>query len=133
MRISDWSSDVCSSDLLRLGDVPGVVQETIAGGIARPHDPHWPEETLSGGRLAISCPIFHHDPSLREQLATAVGGLGLVGDEMRQSRLRDIARVVGFLAYPVPEGRAETMRRLGLLHPLPKLAQRRSEERRVRK
>src|SRR3546814_7382173 len=91
MRISDWSSDVCSSDLLRLGDVPGVVQETIAGGIARPHDPHWPEETLSGGRLAISCPIFHHDPSLREQLATAVGGLGR--SEEHTSELQSLMRI----------------------------------------
>src|SRR3546814_14795630 len=37
MRISDWSSDVCSSDLLRLGLVPDDFAAIRRG----PEAPHW--------------------------------------------------------------------------------------------
>src|SRR3546814_8990164 len=37
MRISDWSSDVCSSDLIGLIDVL-LTQQVLVGGIAGEHD-----------------------------------------------------------------------------------------------
>src|SRR3546814_3086540 len=36
MRISDWSSDVCSSDLLRHSDGAGITAGVVADGF-RPH------------------------------------------------------------------------------------------------
>src|SRR3546814_17693515 len=36
MRISDWSSDVCSSDLLRVDEIGGHVEFCSVGGAARP-------------------------------------------------------------------------------------------------
>src|SRR3546814_5608401 len=33
MRISDWSSDVCSSDLLKIDDVVGAISAHLVAGI----------------------------------------------------------------------------------------------------
>src|SRR3546814_3949869 len=49
MRISDWSSDVCSSDLGPLHVAVGVDEDRDAGG-ARPHqlvEPHLDQEVLA--------------------------------------------------------------------------------------
>src|SRR3546814_16944581 len=35
MRISDWSSDVCSSDLRALAEAPGASSRRVAGGVDR--------------------------------------------------------------------------------------------------
>src|SRR3546814_2913414 len=40
MRISDWSSDVCSSDLLLAGTVPAVAQEIELHGATQFNDNH---------------------------------------------------------------------------------------------
>src|SRR3546814_9283112 len=42
MRISDWSSDVCSSDLQTLG-APAILVNNAGGGILRPFLDHTPE------------------------------------------------------------------------------------------
>src|SRR3546814_19463604 len=47
MRISDWSSDVCSSDLRHAGDVDAVPEDLAAGRPVQPgHETH--EACLAG-------------------------------------------------------------------------------------
>src|SRR3546814_9668963 len=43
MRISDWSSDVCSSDLLRMHEAPRSFQARITTRVRQVHDScrHW--------------------------------------------------------------------------------------------
>src|SRR3546814_9066164 len=49
MRISDWSSDVCSSDLRHAGDVDAVPEDLAAGRPVQPgHETH--EACLAGKR-----------------------------------------------------------------------------------
>src|SRR3546814_10574198 len=57
MRISDWSSDVCSSDLL-------VVNKAFAGG-----------QTAGGSTLATQMEKFRHSPE---------GRTGTVSEKLRQ-------------------------------------------------
>src|SRR3546814_5543356 len=45
MRISDWSSDVCSSDLLRLWCVPGFAAQWLSEQLAN-FGRQWPELTI---------------------------------------------------------------------------------------
>src|SRR3546814_19754629 len=53
MRISDWSSDVCSSDLVGAGAVGMAVNVDIGARIILQHFgyviQHWPELRLNGG------------------------------------------------------------------------------------
>src|SRR3546814_2724058 len=53
MRISDWSSDVCSSDLQRLGGSCGVACEVPWRKVVTPHGPRV-EHRRSTGRTAMA-------------------------------------------------------------------------------
>src|SRR3546814_12304335 len=59
MRISDWSSDVCSSDLLRLDDVMRFAPHLLlerghVGGIVRiPHRQRRPAAVVDGVRIGV--------------------------------------------------------------------------------
>src|SRR3546814_13379619 len=78
-------------------------------------------------RPAISPPFVHQLPSLFEQITSPIGSFRLIPDPVRQCRFRDFAGVFGFLADPVPEGRAKSVVGCVLLHLT------RSAERRVGK
>src|SRR3546814_5258805 len=49
MRISDWSSDVCSSDLPVIGDIPGTTVDLNRLVGNTPH--HFTRKHLAAGRL----------------------------------------------------------------------------------
>src|SRR3546814_2170411 len=78
MRISDWSSDVCSSDLLRHRAIAGVGQaeRLRLRGVA-----------LRGGDPAVAMHFVQHEIAPCERLlrilgaATGFGRLGQVGEE----------------------------------------------------
>src|SRR3546814_7117533 len=60
MRISDWSSDVCSSDLERYGLVmagaPSLLVETWVSGWARARGTPPPERHRDGFRVEVGAP-----------------------------------------------------------------------------
>jgi hypothetical protein len=60
---------------------------------------------------ALPRPGIHQLAALGEKIAAPVGGLGLVGDGMRQRGLGNLAGDLGKLRRPIAEGRAEPMRR----------------------
>src|SRR3546814_7610207 len=82
MRISDWSSDVCSSDLLR-GDVVLLVgiareiEELIPHQLPLPHDHRSGARAQHGGISGKAVPIFGRRPIILadEQSAAAHGPL----------------------------------------------------------
>src|SRR3546814_17214689 len=55
MRISDWSSDVCSSDLFHLEDAPGIGALALehAGAVVQPVTEHVQLGVAPGHRLAV--------------------------------------------------------------------------------
>src|SRR3546814_17829853 len=64
MRISDWSSDVCSSDLRRRGGQQPAVQ-----GIPRlPRPPHHPALAATPGRRWVHRAAGHRRQALRRAL-----------------------------------------------------------------
>src|SRR3546814_9428031 len=90
MRISDWRSDVCSSDLVLLADVR--LNDADAGGSA-----------LRDGRAGESCNAHEQREDERQRggsfaVGTACGQKEEAGDQDRQSRKAisaDPARAVG--------------------------------------
>src|SRR3546814_2293078 len=60
MRISDWSSDVCASDLVRAGDLPGLPGDGVAVRVAAAsvRDPvHHPAGAGRRGAGAAADPV----------------------------------------------------------------------------
>src|SRR3546814_11648290 len=74
MRISDWSSDVCSSDLRRGVRKPGK----IAGAVARGEQPH---------QRAIDVP--GRDEAALQRLAIAIGQPGRIRQRCRVALVID--------------------------------------------
>jgi len=54
--------------------------------------------------------------TLLESVTSPVGALGLVPDRVRQCRFDDLARMVGHVAGPIAERRAESVWRDGHVH-----------------
>src|SRR3546814_19321813 len=85
MRISDWSSDVCSSDLRDLRPVGGHVDKLVpAGDVAGRID------TGSGGPH----PLVDPDSPVRRQsyaglLQAQPSGVGLAADAQKQARTEE--------------------------------------------
>src|SRR3546814_19806620 len=105
MRISDWSSDVCSSDLKLVLAVERLVAHRVPAGIAAEID------------LALVL------PGLPQRLAGA--GVPLLGgaDEIVVAVVHDIGKIAEVLRHPVCEGLRIDAGGLGrLLHFLPVLA-----------
>src|SRR3546814_5112471 len=99
MRISDWSSDVCSSDLRDLRPVGGHVDKLVpAGDVAGRID------TGSGGPH----PLVDPDSPVRRQsyaglLQAQPSGVGLAADAQQQA-----FRVKGLVAILVLHGQGNT-------------------------
>src|SRR3546814_12092121 len=85
MRISDWSSDVCSSDLFQPGPQPGieVVQAVDLGGV------QFAEELVAAGAM----PAF--------ELAFALGGIGPAIDELNAQAHADTLHGLGTIGGAV--------------------------------
>src|SRR3546814_1667390 len=82
MRISDWSSDVCSSDLQDVRARDAAVQHVAADRDRQPLDPSQP--AADGQRV---------EQRLRRMLVAAVAGvehraIDLVGDQLHRARRR---------------------------------------------
>src|SRR3546814_1350348 len=106
MRISDWSSDVCSSDLDDLGALVGVVHgDTVAQRAQAAGD-----EGGEGGIAALAFEVADHHVGARG--AGAVGGDG-GADRLHGMHVempdRAVARVPGVerLLQLLPIGRSE--------------------------
>src|SRR3546814_19933502 len=96
MRISDWSSDVCSSDLIAAKTKPPFSLETGGGGLRDPLDrapaltlrdqPERVLERLAGAGVVI--------PVERHVGAPAVGRdrLGLTGRHLQRSEERRVGK-----------------------------------------
>src|SRR3546814_20378431 len=107
MRISDWSSDVCSSDRLQHGETVGGEQPLAhrnAHGAAHEGEVEYRDD----GRLAAHLAVRHHDglvgPILGLRLAQAVGVALAVTDLQRIERHR---RQFDHIALAVVEQRPE--------------------------
>src|SRR3546814_12220497 len=79
MRISDWSSDVCSSDLRRTGDnsvsVDSAVFEAFATENARKiRGLEAPKACIAAVKAATELPIDQGQQTEREMYATLVAG-----------------------------------------------------------
>src|SRR3546814_2135318 len=94
MRISDWSSDVCSSDLLEAGD------NEIAGGLAG-HGPAVPD--TGGGHMLLDMGHCGSDrlPMRRDQAPVA---RHLGHDRHRLGRAQGHVPAGAMLKLPVPKG-----------------------------
>src|SRR3546814_14166369 len=83
MRISDWSSDVCSSDLHGIASLPGADQALRADAVERLAE----IGALPGGRLAGAYDAFEFtDAELADALAGAEQA-GADGDGVRARAL----------------------------------------------
>src|SRR3546814_16606629 len=120
MRISDWSSDVCSSDLLlrrkdRRADPDGhrlVVQELVDPGLAAFLAEARDADAAEGRvRIDLEAAIII-DPARVQPLGKAVDALQVVrlatGGETIVAVVRDPPRRVPVRAFPYPAPRAQT-------------------------
>src|SRR3546814_20227851 len=102
MRISDWSSDVCSSDLLH--DIPNTVAKAIQA--LRPLDPAIITIHASGGR-AMLADAKAAAPSGTKVVAVTVL-TSLAGEDLKSVGLNGNAHAqVERLADPAPARTAE--------------------------
>src|SRR3546814_10719776 len=79
MRISDWSSDVCSSDLL----IRRLRQKLRRGHVGR--------EPLLDARVAGESPLRHGD---RHALVTGIGSHGVDVGDYKRAQLEEVEKVV---------------------------------------
>src|SRR3546814_1294632 len=80
MRISDWSSDVCSSDLILLGTVTGIGGGTIRDLLLDAHPVLWVERPqYLGVCILVSIAVFFtaHLAASRYRLILWLDALGL--------------------------------------------------------
>src|SRR3546814_3667079 len=89
MRISDWSSDVCSSDLLPCG-MGGV------GGLTQPQIP--PGKTFVYEFTVSRAGTFMYHPHADEMVQMAMGMMGLFIVHPRDPAQRRVDRDFAFLA-----------------------------------
>src|SRR3546814_16888346 len=83
MRISDWSSDVCSSDLpVGIGPIVEIEGMIIAGGAAR------------CGRASAIVEIYHRDPGIIMGILN-IGSHAVVGGEAEWHRAQILPRIGG--------------------------------------
>src|SRR3546814_3628331 len=87
MRISDWSSDVCSSDLFTNGELAGAVRGPVPGlwlaGLARNH-----LDALRNHEGRIEA-----DAELANQRHVLAGIAGQAGEEFAGARAGDGAKI----------------------------------------
>src|SRR3546814_8253742 len=100
MRISDWSSDVCSSDLGHVGN------QHVAGL----HRVHILERTHHAGHaaadlLADRAAFGHHFAALRQVVALDLGGVAARHHRLR-ARLQDVELAGGAVLAPFDVHRA---------------------------
>src|SRR3546814_4220180 len=96
MRISDWSSDVCSSDLLRASQIAGQVDTAAALAIQRRQDFFDVVSEISNSTLRD---FGHFDETTRDhfratlvKLASLVA-IGLLRSEEHTSELQSLMRI----------------------------------------
>src|SRR3546814_14735786 len=78
MRISDWSSDVCSSDLVRLADQLGLPRATVTGG-----DRPLPSLPPSTAGLAVRQTPFP-EPAVETAYPTGLAARHAIVDQLRR-------------------------------------------------
>src|SRR3546814_19728387 len=101
MRISDWSSDVCSSDLQAAAGVVGVSSGNHAQGVA------WAAKRL-GIRATIVMPS--NAPEMKPDAQRALGAEAVLYDRVTESRDAVAAKLLdargGTLVHAYENGRA---------------------------
>src|SRR3546814_4887339 len=99
MRISDWSSDVCSSDLLDLGQVlfqvlflgieEAVLRRAAVGvAVAARHRPVVPAPTVHPGPLPLQADLAVHRLEVVHEAEQHVGRAGRLGQSLPEDPLR---------------------------------------------
>src|SRR3546814_5863735 len=87
MRISDWSSDVCSSDLLGVAQTTAILQfEIEAGGVAEFGDGGWCNR--NDLRVTVGAEVMHHARRQRLHLVLVAGTLRpILETDKREARV----------------------------------------------
>src|SRR3546814_14739501 len=116
MRISDWSSDVCSSDLLQLQDL-----ERLRRDLAALHETRQQLENdiaamaLARDRLQSQLPASEEVRQEHEnKVVLLVGEVGKA--ETRIRPLTDLSEKAHARPAERPEGRADSASRVGRVH-----------------
>src|SRR3546814_8816325 len=110
MRISDWSSDVCSSDLTEVPSKPFAQKSRIAGASAscvqnsrgRPLRALWSAPAIRPGQSAASCrnPVGDIDDLVLGELLEAFDALLAADTGLLGPAERDIERHVEMFVHP---------------------------------
>src|SRR3546814_11853774 len=85
MRISDWSSDVCSSDLLAIGF---AAVADLRGDAARKAEPF----DLGGNHAVILGQVFLTDRGRRQRIVGEIAGRQIVRRSTRRSEERRVGK-----------------------------------------
>src|SRR3546814_10714462 len=90
MRISDWSSDVCSSDLvLFLGIEEAVLRRAAVGvAVAARHRPVVPAPTVHPGPLPLQADLAVHRLEVVHEAEQHVGRAGRLGQSLPEDPMR---------------------------------------------
>src|SRR3546814_9206963 len=121
MRISDWSSDVCSSDLEREDALDAFAERQLAHGEVRAHalvrarDAH-ALEILDAGALAFDDAHADAQRVAGTESRNLFAGLG---DFFGFDRLAEVHGLLSFFCFPAAEaGRSRETGRAPVLHPV---------------
>src|SRR3546814_14445707 len=104
MRISDWSSDVCSSDLRRIGAAdaetlgPGRVDEVVGIGLER-HAQLWRERLFAGAPFAPGAAVILRSVGEIHEREFSLGISRAGGDQTARASCR--ARVCQYVSISV--------------------------------
>src|SRR3546814_1637980 len=102
MRISDWSSDVCSSDLHAIGDVPAALADPVVGRdvIADEAEDHHHDMLGNADRVAEGG-LGHRDAGLDRRVE-----IDMVGTDTSSERELKLVRLGDALGRQIggPEG-----------------------------
>src|SRR3546814_20120056 len=93
MRISDWSSDVCSSDLLALYRNPPAQQEGVANDLRLLLQPVAAERFARHDVVSIAAEGMAHQRQIPTAAPLRMPYMGHLMDEMSLDGQRDVATI----------------------------------------
>src|SRR3546814_15919057 len=79
MRISDWSSDVCSSDLISGEDANDDATQASAGHVVGDYAPHLKADGLAGARIGVVRDLMGYQPDVDAAMEKAIATMQAAG------------------------------------------------------